>query len=136
MFYINSPEKLYGPYRPVNPNRSVKALTPLDPTEPISALEKDLSELIEPVKNKPKRTPYSINASQRKKSVESADDLMSSPPITITSDMSCQSAWEVMKAKKFRHLPVVNADGKLIGIITRSDILKAVVSKAPLDLWA
>jgi CBS domain-containing protein len=33
-------------------------------------------------------------------------------------------------------LPVVDADGRIEGFVTRSDILKAVVHDPPLDLWA
>ncbi len=32
-------------------------------------------------------------------------------------------------------MPIVEEGGKLVGIITRSDILRTVVNKAPLELW-
>ena len=33
-------------------------------------------------------------------------------------------------------LPVVNAENRVLGIVTRSDILGAIVNEAPLELWA
>jgi CBS domain-containing protein len=32
-------------------------------------------------------------------------------------------------------LPVVDEQGRVIGFISRSDILRAVVTEPPLDLW-
>jgi CBS domain-containing protein len=32
-------------------------------------------------------------------------------------------------------MPILDENGRLIGIITRSDILRAIINHAPFDLW-
>lgn len=51
-----------------------------------------------------------------------AEDVMSSPVLTANPDESIQSAARRMVRARVRRLPVV-ADNKLVGIITRRDIL-------------
>jgi CBS domain-containing protein len=52
-----------------------------------------------------------------------AADLMSRPPVTIGPDEPVSHAARLMYSKRVKRLPVVNADGTLIGIVTRSDVL-------------
>jgi len=54
-----------------------------------------------------------------------AADLMSSPAVTITPDESVEHAARLMYNCRVRRLPVVDADGRLIGIISRTDVLAA-----------
>jgi H+/Cl- antiporter ClcA len=54
-----------------------------------------------------------------------AYDLIGGPPIVAHPDESCRSAAERMAATGVGRLPVVSAEGKLVGIVTRSDLLKA-----------
>lgn len=48
--------------------------------------------------------------------------------ITISPGHSCRNAAELMAAHQIGRLPVVDNDGRLIGILTRSDLLKPVLS--------
>ncbi len=48
---------------------------------------------------------------------------MASPVATVTATDSVAKAWELMGERKVRRLPVTNADGALVGIVTRSDLL-------------
>lgn len=50
---------------------------------------------------------------------------MSAPPVTINETDSLFEALVVAKAEKVRHLPVVDATGRLVGIVTQSDLVKA-----------
>lgn len=59
-------------------------------------------------------------------------ELMSSPIITINQNNSVKDAMEVMLQKDIRRLPVVDAHGKMVGIITDKDIFKAVSKTAEL----
>ena len=52
-----------------------------------------------------------------------AGDLMTSPPVTIHPDATIPAAARVMNASHVRRLPVVDPDGKLIGIVSRRDLL-------------
>ena len=56
-------------------------------------------------------------------------DIMTSPAVTIKPDMNIAEAVRMMDEKKFRRLTVVDEKQKLIGILTRADILKAVIKK-------
>jgi CBS domain-containing protein len=49
--------------------------------------------------------------------------LMTSPAVTISPNASVVDAARVMQNRKVKRLPVVDADGQLIGIISRSDVL-------------
>ena len=52
-----------------------------------------------------------------------AADLMSRPAVTIGPDELVSHAARLMYNKRVKRLPVVSADGTLIGIVTRSDVL-------------
>jgi CBS domain-containing protein len=52
-----------------------------------------------------------------------AGALMTSPAITINQETSIPAAARVMTTHHIRRLPVVDPDGKLIGIVSRRDLL-------------
>ena len=54
-----------------------------------------------------------------------AGDLMSRPVVTITPGESLEHAARLMYNCRVRRLPVVDADGRLVGIISRADVLAA-----------
>jgi CBS domain-containing protein len=56
-------------------------------------------------------------------------DIMTAPVDTIRPAASIAEAVQVMDQKKIRRLPVVDDKNTLIGIITRADILRAVIRK-------
>ncbi len=49
-------------------------------------------------------------------------DCMSMPPITIDAGMRIPAAIAIMKQHNVRRLPVLAADGRLVGIVTRVDL--------------
>jgi CBS domain-containing protein len=55
---------------------------------------------------------------------------MSSTPVTASPDMTLPEAHKLMKDKRIRRLPIVDAKGKLLGIVTRGDIRGAEPSEA------
>jgi CBS domain-containing protein len=57
-----------------------------------------------------------------------AAELMSRPAVTIGPDAPVSHAARLMYNKRVKRLPVVGADGTLIGIVSRSDVL-SVYSK-------
>ncbi len=52
-----------------------------------------------------------------------AAELMSSPPITIGPGASVTEAARLMYTRHVRRLPVVDAEGRLVGIVSRRDLL-------------
>jgi CBS domain-containing membrane protein len=55
-------------------------------------------------------------------------DLMSKPVFTIREDKSLRVVEEIMSWAHIRHVPVVEAHGRLVGIVTHRDLLGAAVS--------
>jgi CBS domain-containing protein len=54
------------------------------------------------------------------------EDIMTSPVITASPDMDIEEASKILSEKKIKRLPVVDENGKLIGIITRHDLVSAI----------
>jgi CBS domain-containing protein len=52
------------------------------------------------------------------------EQLMTSPPMTIHPDASIAAAAKLMGNEHVKRLPVVDADGKLIGLVSRRDLLR------------
>ena len=52
-----------------------------------------------------------------------AADLMTSPAVTIGPNEPVARAARLMHSRRVKRLPVTDEDGKLIGIVTRSDVL-------------
>jgi CBS domain-containing protein len=60
--------------------------------------------------------------------------IMSEPLITIRKFASVNDAISIMQTKNIRRLPVVDNTGKMIGIITDKDILKAIMTNQSLAM--
>lgn len=56
-------------------------------------------------------------------------DVMTSPALTIKPEANIAEAVRIMDEKRIRRLTVVDDANNLIGILTRADILKAVIEK-------
>lgn len=53
-----------------------------------------------------------------------AADLMTSPAVTVQPGDSLAQAARLMHRKKVKRLPVMNAKGRLVGVVSRSDLVK------------
>ncbi|MBK8434184.1 MAG: CBS domain-containing protein [Chloroflexi bacterium] len=53
------------------------------------------------------------------------NDLMTTNPITILPELPLPEAADLMTAENCRHLPVVDEEGQLIGILTDRDVRQA-----------
>jgi acetoin utilization protein AcuB len=63
-------------------------------------------------------------------------DRMSKHPLTIDLEESVSSAHQYMQEQKVRHLPVVDKAGKMVGLVSEEDLLKAEPSAATtLSVW-
>jgi CBS domain-containing protein len=55
-----------------------------------------------------------------------AKDVMKYDPITISQDCDLADAAQIMAMNRISGLPVVNSSGNLVGIITKTDIVRAI----------
>jgi CBS domain-containing protein len=53
-------------------------------------------------------------------------DLMTPDPVTISPGDSAEEAGRVIAERKHNRLPVVDGDGRLVGVVTRLDVLDAL----------
>jgi CBS-domain-containing membrane protein len=54
-----------------------------------------------------------------------AEDIMSSPAITVNEDTTLLDITSIFKEKKINRVPVVDREGCLVGIVSREDIVEA-----------
>jgi CBS domain-containing protein len=62
-----------------------------------------------------------------------AGDLMTRSPVTTTPDDTVEHAARLMSQRRVKRLPVVDANGHLVGIITRTDVL-AIFDRSGQDI--
>ena len=63
-------------------------------------------------------------------------DRMSKHPLTITDTESISDTHRYMQEQSVRHLPVVDKEGKMVGLVTDKDLLRAEPSAATsLSMW-
>lgn len=68
--------------------------------------------------------------------LRSVADVMTSPVVSADPITDIRRAARVLLDYQLSGLPVVNEREELVGILTRSDILRALVNDPPLSLWA
>ena len=61
-----------------------------------------------------------------RRSGQTVGDLMISPVITTTEDAAIADAIRVMTQREVKRLPVIDRAGKLVGIVSRVDVLRAL----------
>lgn len=52
-------------------------------------------------------------------------DRMTTKPVTITTETNLKDALDIVQSSPFRHLPVLDSDGALVGIVTEKDLVYA-----------
>jgi CBS domain-containing protein len=55
--------------------------------------------------------------------------------LTATTQTNIRELARVLLAQDIRGLPIVDDQRNVVGIVTRGDILQALVNYAPLELW-
>ena len=58
----------------------------------------------------------------------SVADLMTRDPMTLLAEDNLMTLQDVMSWKNVRHVPVVDASGKLVGLVTQRDLLRVSIS--------
>lgn len=64
-----------------------------------------------------------------RKSGDRVGDLMNTPAITTGPERDVRDVASVLDARRIKRLPVVDAEGRLLGIISRADIVRAMGKK-------
>lgn len=63
-------------------------------------------------------------------------DWMTSDPITVEPETTLPAVYHLMKLNEIRRLPVVDGEGRLIGIVTQGDIREARPKESTtLNIW-
>lgn len=65
----------------------------------------------------------------RRATATTASQLMTTPAITVDADSTVAGAARVLSLRNVKRLPVVDADGKLVGIVSRKDLLTVFLRK-------
>jgi CBS domain-containing protein len=69
--------------------------------------------------------------SHAKRGLYNAQQLMTQPPITVHLGASLARAAYLMQRHNVRHLPVVDGDGRPLGIVARGDLLRVFLRPDP-----
>jgi acetoin utilization protein AcuB len=63
-------------------------------------------------------------------------DWMTTEVVTVTSDITLPDAAALMRENNIRRLPVVDEEGKIVGILSQTDVMASRPSDATtLDIW-
>ena len=57
--------------------------------------------------------------------MELVRDLMTPNPMTVLPDATIDAAARLMETRRIRHVPIVDADGRLLGLVSQRDLLRA-----------
>ena len=71
-----------------------------------------------------------LQAYQRKLANLRCSDIMSRTPITVHHQTPLQQAWALFREHRIKALPVVDAAGCVVGIVTPADFMRAVEAQA------
>ncbi len=55
-------------------------------------------------------------------------EIMTPSPVTIRCDTSVTEAMEIMTQNRFRHLPVIDSEGKIAGVLSIGDLVSWIVT--------
>jgi len=61
---------------------------------------------------------------------KNAEDIMTTPAVTVTVDTPVKKIAELFASKHINRVPVVDASGMLLGIVSREDLVRASLRKA------
>jgi CBS domain-containing protein len=71
---------------------------------------------------------------ESKATAVTAAQLMTAPAVTIHAGAAVVDAARLMQDRRIRRLPVVGHDGRLVGIVSRTDVL-SVYERPDTDIW-
>jgi CBS domain-containing membrane protein len=57
--------------------------------------------------------------------IRSAGDLMTSPAVTVNPDTPVMHVADILTRKKINRVPVVDEEGRMVGIVSRADVVRS-----------
>ncbi|WP_265264091.1 CBS domain-containing protein [Spirulina subsalsa] len=60
---------------------------------------------------------------------QTVEEVMSTKPITVKPDQPLREAAKLMHEKHVRRLPVLDEEGKVVGILTQGDVIRALAAE-------
>jgi CBS domain-containing protein len=145
VFYINDPQGIRIPYFPeqdfrvVRRGDNIKAVEPFDvrPVKEWEEVERDSSKKKKRMRSDQDKdelqsskeqmiTPFQLMGSTSSPALI-ARQIMSNGVITLLEDQTVNDAWELINQRHFRHVPVINQKGKMVGIVSDRGISKALI---------
>ncbi len=71
-----------------------------------------------------------IIAVERNPATTKVKEIMTTPMVTVSSDVELKDCAMIMKEHRFHHLPVADKEGNIIGMISSTDFLVAAEAMA------
>jgi len=114
------------PYPKLPAQRPVKKTQATARTQRIPATKKDHSAMELPLQLQHARHRYAQTAEipHERTPALIAEQIMSAPVLTLGPDTAVSEAWSLFHEHRFRHLPVVDANQQIMGIISERDLLR------------
>ena len=53
-----------------------------------------------------------------------AKQILNAPVVSLSPTTSITEAWEIFRTRRFRHIPVLNGSGRIVGILSDRDVLR------------
>lgn len=82
------------------------------------------------------KNPFLSSPTESLSSETQVQHVMTADVLTAHPDTSIRDIARVFFEERIGAVPIVDRGEALVGIVTRSDILRTVLSSAPLELWA
>lgn len=102
----------------VNEAGAIQSNMAINPEHPLTVTEKHQQKFIA------KELYQSIDELGEDKQAIFASQIMSTPAMTLIPSMTVEYALKIFQEKQFRHLPVLSANDKVIGIVSDRDVLQ------------
>ena len=65
---------------------------------------------------------------------QTVETLMTTQPRTLDLDQTIRDAIELMQTGRYRNVPVIDGEGRLVGVVRQSDVLKYLAESFPEEL--
>jgi CBS domain-containing protein len=123
MFTVFDPNGITRPY----------ALTPSPQSRAISSVHAASAitpkQSVNPEHRHTAPNPYQkLDQQPEPKRILYAKDLMTSPVMTLDHKATVKEAQKIFEERRYRHLPILNAESRIIGIISDRDLLKRIAN--------